>query len=225
MLKEGSTVFGPKGDCQPPNFSIRKEHCTVERSGSSVSITPGKGETFVNGKFLTAKMNLKKGDRVCMASEVMLLVFPGEEMEEMEPEAMFEELQNAIEARAAAGGGGGGGGADDAALKARIAELEQKLKDLAEPGSDPAAGAATLNEQEIKELYKKSRECKELCKVRSARFGRFCAPLSLTGGSSRHTRNWTATSSSSSRRSSARRMGTSRRSSKCGTRRPRTRKS
>ena len=142
MLKEGSTVFGPKGDCQPPNFSIRKEHCTVERSGSSVSITPGKGETFVNGKFLTAKMNLKKGDRVCMASEVMLLVFPGEEMEEMEPEAMFEELQNAIEARAAAGGGGGGGGADDAALKARIAELEQKNKDLAEPGSDPAAGAA-----------------------------------------------------------------------------------
>ena len=96
MLKEGSTVFGPKGDCQPPNFSIRKEHCTAERSGSSVSITPGKGETFVNGKFLTAKMNLKKGDRVCMASEVMLLVFPGEEMEEMEPEAMFEELQNAI---------------------------------------------------------------------------------------------------------------------------------
>ena len=110
-------------------------------------------------------------------------MFPGEEMEEMEPEATFEELQNAIE-RAAAGGGGGGG-ADDAALKARIAELEQKNKDLAEPGSDPAAGAATLNEQEIKELYKKSRECKELCKVRSARFGRFCAPLSLTGGTRR----------------------------------------
>ena len=176
MLKEGSTVFGPKGDCQPPNFSIRKEHCTVERSGSTVSVTPGKGETFVNGKFLAAKTDLAKGDRVCMASEVMLLVFPGEEMEEMEPESMFEELQNAIEARAGGGGGGGGGGAADAELQARIAELEKKNKELAEPGADPAAGAATLNEQEIKELYKKSRECKELCKVRCARGAAHFAP-------------------------------------------------
>ena len=70
MLKDGPTVFGPKGDCQPPNFSVRKEHCTVERSGATVSIIPGKGETYVNGEFLSSKMDLKGGDRVAMATEV-----------------------------------------------------------------------------------------------------------------------------------------------------------
>ena len=71
ILKEGTTVFGPKGDCQPPNFSVRKEHCTVERAGNEVSITPGKGDSFVNGKFLEAKTKLEKVVKYCVKSNVL----------------------------------------------------------------------------------------------------------------------------------------------------------
>ena len=87
----------------------------------------------------------------------------------------FEELANGQEAHASGGGGGGGGGGDPELL-ARIAELEKQKSALAESRKDEdkdreahggaaggAAAAVSLNEQEIKGLYAKSRECKELC--------------------------------------------------------------
>ena len=50
VLRKEVTKFGPGGDITPMSFAIVANHCSVEKKGKTLTLTGGKGETYVNGK-------------------------------------------------------------------------------------------------------------------------------------------------------------------------------
>ncbi len=116
ILKEPVTVFGSKGDIQPPSLTVVKDHCKVKADDEGVRIVAGKGETWVNGEPVPAgtERKLNMFDRVVMGDQLMLLHWPGHEDDAgtpMESDAAVEEFQEGM-MKFRAGGGGGGGTAE-----------------------------------------------------------------------------------------------------------------
>ena len=97
VLDRDAIEFGK--DIRPTNFAIKAGHCTVKRSGNDITLICGTGETYHNGKQLQQgeEVALQPFDRVGMATDLMVLLFPGQDPPEgaMSTEDMVHEFQSA----------------------------------------------------------------------------------------------------------------------------------
>ncbi len=97
VLDRDVTEFGK--DIRPTNFAIKAGHCTVKRAGDDITLVCGEGETYHNGKKLEKGEEVKLNvlDRVGMATDLMVLRFPGQDAaaDAMSTEDMVLEFQNA----------------------------------------------------------------------------------------------------------------------------------
>ena len=97
VLDRDAIEFGK--DIRPTNFAIKAGHCTVKRSGNDITLICGTGETYHNGKQLQEGegVALQPFDRVGMATDLMVLLFPGQDPPEgaMSTEDMVHEFQSA----------------------------------------------------------------------------------------------------------------------------------
>lgn len=101
IMRKDITKFGPGGDITPMSFAIVADHCSVEKKGKTLTLTGGKGETYVNGKVVLdgKKVKLKPFDRVVLASSMCLYRHPGVEPKDKEPPSAddaAEEYREAI---------------------------------------------------------------------------------------------------------------------------------
>lgn len=101
ILKKEAMVFGSKGDFQPPSLSVIRDHCLVKFDGESVTLVPGKGDTYVNGKLMPSGKPTKLDiyDRLAMGDQLMMLRWPGKEDPDariMTGEEAVEEFQHGI---------------------------------------------------------------------------------------------------------------------------------
>lgn len=169
ILKEdGPTVFGPKCDIAPPNFSLKKNHCSVIREPGEgrerFFIIGGSGKTLVKGKAVKEgdRVELQPFDWVAMGTETMVFCCPGfNPEEEFDSDAIFDELTDAIESDVAASGPSSG----DEELLARIKQLEEQNAELT-PGAAGGGGAeaSQMDEQAILAVIKRCKEVELLCK-------------------------------------------------------------
>ena len=82
VLSREETVFGT--DIKPMDFAIVDRHCVVRKGADgALVLIGGAGETYHNGAKVEsgAEVALSVGDRVVMASVMMLLYVPGKDLE------------------------------------------------------------------------------------------------------------------------------------------------
>jgi hypothetical protein len=101
ILSKPITVFGSKGDVQPPSLAIVRDHCSIRYDGESVVLVPGKGDSFHNGKHVAAskEVTLAIYDRLAMGDQMMMLRWPGKEdptVVMMTGEEAVEEFQSGL---------------------------------------------------------------------------------------------------------------------------------
>ena len=80
------------------DFGITKDHCVLTIGAENATdLTNGSGQTFHNGKAIEkgATVRLAHNDRVVMSNEMMVFKMPGGEGEEMNPEDIAREFQEA----------------------------------------------------------------------------------------------------------------------------------
>lgn len=189
ILKQEMTVFGSKGDIQPPSLSVVKDHCVVKFDGSDIYIIGGKGESWHNGKPISAgtEVKLQIFDRVAMGDQLMLLRWRDHEDDlgsPMEAEDAVEEYQEGLinfrqaalekaSAAAAAAGGGGGAGNGGAEIMSEFEEERRKMQEERERWQqEKTEMGSKRNEEEynramaaidnaILDLLPKIKECKQ----------------------------------------------------------------
>ena len=97
VLEKEETVFG--NDIKPMDFAIVEQHCIVRKGAdAALTLVGGKGEVFHNGAKVEegAEIALTVGDRVVMASVMMMLYIPGKEIPEVKTtEEVAAEYRNA----------------------------------------------------------------------------------------------------------------------------------
>ena len=169
LLDKPETTFGSKGDVQLMSLSVVKGHAVVKRDGDSISVVPGRGEVWLNGKLLPAdkEQPLQIFDRVCMGDQLMMLRFPGKEADKGEPmsgEDAVEEFQEGMLNHRKGGGGGDSGGLDEERRKL-MEEREQwnKEKGAMQSERDEAEYQRAISsvDNQILELLPKTKEAKQ----------------------------------------------------------------
>ena len=180
ILKNEVTVFGPKGDVSPMSLAILKNHCSVKVVDEKVSITPDKGDVWVNGKRIAvgADHPLAVFDRVALGDQLLMFKYPGKMDDAGEPmsgEDAVEEFQKGILAERSAGGGGAGGNSGDmdalAAERAKFQEEREKWEKENGSANNKNKSAAEKEEHDrqmavvdnaILDLLPKTKEAKQL---------------------------------------------------------------
>ena len=97
VLEKEETVFG--NDIKPMDFAIVEQHCIVRKGAdNALTLVGGKGEVFHNGARVEsgAEIALTVGDRVVMASVMMMLYIPGKDIPDVKTtEEVAAEYRNA----------------------------------------------------------------------------------------------------------------------------------
>ena len=169
ILAKEETVFGSKCDIQPMSLSVVREHCRIMFDGQLISIVPGKGETFVNGKKLvgSAAVNINIYDRVVMGDQLMMLRWPSHEDGLGEPmsgdDAVTEFQEGLIASRSGNSGGSNEFEEEKKRMKEERDKWESEKKDKnAQRDEEEYQRAMAAVDNNILDLLPKTKEAKSI---------------------------------------------------------------